>query len=102
YRKHGPMGGEVRVFGGLDDDSKGILGADGVLPLTDSWSIRTGFTYVIPEEDAGGVGAEEESWNIGTNLVWHYGKRARRCHRGPFRPLFEVADNGSLIVDDEQ
>ncbi|MEN0111835.1 MAG: DUF6666 family protein, partial [Planctomycetota bacterium] len=46
YRKHGPMGGEVRVFGGLDDDSKGILGADGVLPLTDSWSIRTGFTYV--------------------------------------------------------
>jgi hypothetical protein len=54
---------------------------------------------VIPEEDANGLGAQEEAWNLGMNLVWHYGKRAKQCFKGQYRPMFEVADNGSLILD---
>ncbi|QDV73563.1 DUF6666 family protein [Botrimarina mediterranea] len=100
YRFHGCQGGELRVFGGFDDDSKGILGLDTAIPLTDRFSMVSGFTYVIPEEDAAGLGAQEEAWNLGMNLVWHYGKRAKQCFHGQYRPLFEVADNGSLIIDD--
>ncbi|TWT93407.1 hypothetical protein Pla108_39010 [Botrimarina colliarenosi] len=100
YRKHGCQGGEVRFFGGFDDDSKGIVGFDASIPLTDRWSLATGFTYVIPEEDGAGIGAQEEAWNLGTSLVWHYGKRAKQSYSGQYRPLFDVADNGSLIIDD--
>lgn len=100
YRMHGCQGGEFRVFGGFDDDSKGILGADFAIPLTDRFSLTTGFTYVIPEEDGVGVGSEQEAWNLGMNLVWHYGHRARQSFSGQYRPMFRVADNGSFIVDD--
>lgn len=102
YRMHGCQGGEFRVFGGFDDDSKGILGSDFNIPLTDRFSLTTGFTYVIPEEDVQGAGAQQESWNVGMNLVWHYGCRAKRSFMSQYRPMFRLADNGSLIVDDRQ
>jgi hypothetical protein len=100
YRFHGCQGGELRVFGGFDDVSKGIIGVDTSIPLTDRFSCVSGFTYVIPEEDTAGIGAHEEAWNLGMNLVWHYGKRAKQSFKGQYRPMFEVADNGSMIIDD--
>ncbi len=100
YRIHGPQGGEFRVFGGFDEDSMGILGGDIDVPLTSRVSLQTGFSYLIPEDDAQGIGAEEEAWNLGMNLVWHYGKRAKQSYRSPFRPMFNVADNGSMFIDD--
>ena len=100
YRVHGPQGGEFRVYGGFDEDNMGILGADADIPLTCRWSLQTGFSYLVPEEDFQGEGAREEAWNIGMNLVWHYGKRAKQSYRSSFRPLFNVADNGTLFVDD--
>ncbi|MEQ8848816.1 DUF6666 family protein [Botrimarina sp.] len=100
YRKHGARGGECRLYGGFDDDEKGIVGADFSIPLDERWSLRTGFTYLIPEDSNGGSGAADEAWNLGTTLVWHYGCRARKSYHAPFRPMFEVADNGSMIIDD--
>jgi hypothetical protein len=100
YRFHGCQGGELRVFGGFDDVSKGIIGLDTSIPLTDRFSCVSGFTYVIPEEDTAGIGAREEAWNLSMNLVWHYGKRAKQSFHGQYRPMFEVADNGSMIIDD--
>lgn len=99
YRMHGCQGGEFRVKAGFDSDSKGILGADFSVPLTDRWSLETGFTYVIPEEDVAGLGAQEEAWNVGMNMVWHYGCRAKKSYHSQFRPMFRVADNGSMIID---
>lgn len=101
YRMHGCQGGELRLFGGFDDDSKGIIGLETSIPLTDRWSFNSGFVYMIPEEDGAGIGAEQEAWNLGMNLVWHYGKRAKQCFHGQYRPMFEVADNGSMIIDDK-
>jgi hypothetical protein len=100
YRIHGPSGGEFRVFGGFDEDNMGILGGDLDIPLTCRMSLQTGFSYLIPEEDAQGIGAEEEAWNLGMNLVWHYGKRAKQSYRSIYRPLFNVADNGTMFIDD--
>jgi hypothetical protein len=100
YRFHGPRGGEGRVYGGFNDDEDGIIGADALIPLHDRWSLATGFTYLIPDEDAGQLGASQEGWNIATALVWHWDCRARKSHSNCYRPLFNVADNGYLIVDE--
>ena len=100
YRFHGCRGGEGRFYGGFNDDSDGIIGADMLLPLQDRWSLQAGFTYLIPDSNAGFDGASQEAWNIGLGLVWHWDCRARRCHDSCYRPMFNVADNGYLIVDD--
>ncbi|TWT42544.1 DUF6666 family protein [Botrimarina hoheduenensis] len=101
YRLSGQQGGEFRFFGGMDDDNMGIVGADVDVPLNNRWSLQSGFSYLIPEDDTAGIGSTQEGWNIGMNLVWHYGKRARQSYGAPFRPLFNVADNGSFFVDDK-
>ena len=100
YRMHGARGGEGRLFGGITDDSDGLVGADFLLPLMDRWSLQSEFTYLIPSEDGGTVAARQEAWNIAINLVWHWKFRARSSHSNPYRPLFNVAGNGSLIIDD--
>ena len=100
YRIHGARGGEGRFYAGFNDDSDGIVGADLLLPVQDRWSLATGFTYLIPQESAGQEGAAHEAWNIGLALVWHWDCRARKCHSSCYRPMFNVADNGYLIVDE--
>ena len=99
YRMHGCRGGEGRVYGGLTDDADGIVGADFLLPLTDCWSLQPGFTYLIPGGSGDTSRAREEAWNIGINLVWHWKGQAHSCHSSPYRPLFNVADNGYMIID---
>jgi hypothetical protein len=99
YRMHGKRGGEGRVYGGLSGDANGIVGADFLLPLTDCWSLQPSFTYLIPKGSGDSLAAREEAWNIGINLVWHWKGHARECHSNPYRPLFNVADNGYMIID---
>lgn len=101
YRYHGPQGGEFRIFGGGDENNHGLFGGDIFAPLNHRWSIQAGFNYMIPTEGGNrGANATEEGWNLGMNLVWHWGAQGKRWYRSPWRPMFSVANNGSLIVDD--
>jgi hypothetical protein len=99
YRIHGKRGGEGRFYAGFTDDSDGIIGSDMLLPVHDRWSVQTGFTYMIPDSRDGVDGANDEAWNINLALVWHWGCTARSSHCNPYRPLFNVANNGSMILD---
>jgi len=99
YRYHGVKGGEGRFYGGWNDESDGIIGSDLTLPVHDRWSVQTGFTYLIPDARNGEDGAGEEAWNVSLAMVWHWDCRARKMHDNPYRPLFNVANNGYLIVD---
>jgi len=99
YRLHGKRGGEGRLYAGFTEDSDGILGADMLLPVHDRWSVQTGFTYMIPDAGKGPLGASEEAWNISLAMVWHWGCTARSSHCNPYRPLFNVANNGYMIID---
>jgi hypothetical protein len=101
YRFHGACAGEGRLYGGLSDEGEAIVGADMLIPLQDRWSLQTSFAYLIPKDhDQGAVAASEEAWNLSIGLVWHWDFRARRCHSNCYRPLFDVADNGWMIIDD--
>jgi hypothetical protein len=99
YRCNLGKSSNARVWIGGTNDSEGIFGADFNTPLSDRWSLQTGFNYLFPDKDSGLSAVSEESWNVGFNLVWHLGKTARNCYRSPYRPLFSVADNGWMLVD---
>jgi hypothetical protein len=99
YRWNMRGGTQGRIWGGASDDGEGILGADFYAPLNDRWSVQTGFNYLIPDEPDGLAGVSQECWNLGINLVWHWGRTAREGNVSPYRPLFGVADNGTMFVD---
>ncbi|WP_145059889.1 DUF6666 family protein [Adhaeretor mobilis] len=99
YRWHFKNGNTGRIWGGGTNDEEGLVGADFQVSLNDRWSLQTGFNYLITDAAAGSIGAREESWNVGTNLVWHWGKTARSGCKSRFRPLFNVADNGWMFID---
>jgi hypothetical protein len=99
YRHHFQGGAELRFWGGGTNDNEGIFGADAYAPLNSRWSLQTGFNYLIPEFNPGADGAREESWNVGINLVWHYGRTAKASATNPHRPLFNIADNGYMFID---
>ena len=92
-------GGNVRIWGGGTNDDEGLFGADWWFPANDRWSIQSGFNYLITGDDAGTAGAQEEAWNVAINVYWHWGARARKNCGSPFQPLFNVADNGTMFVD---
>jgi hypothetical protein len=99
YRLHGRNGGEGRIYAGANNDADGILGSDMLLPIGERFSFQGGFEYLVPNEKNGTDGATHEAWNIGLGLVWHWHAQARKCHDNCYRPMFNVADNGYLIVD---
>jgi hypothetical protein len=90
-------GGYGRLFGGFSGHGEGLIGADFALPLTENWALRTGFTYLIPKDGDNRVAYLEEAWNVGISLVWYPGQR-KSVGNDYFRPLLDVADNGSFIV----
>lgn len=100
YRWHFRNGGTGRFWGGASNDDEGIFGGDFEVPLNDRWSLQSGFNYLITDRDAGADGAQEEAWNVGMNLIWHWGRTARSGRCNPYRGLFRVADNGLLMVDE--
>jgi hypothetical protein len=99
YRWHFWHSGDGRLWGGFSDDSEGIFGGEFQVPLNNRWSLQTGFNYLITDQNAGRAGATEEAWNLGMNLVWHFGRTAKQMQHNPHRPLFQVADNGWMMID---
>jgi uncharacterized protein DUF6666 len=99
YRWRHRGGGESRLWAGGTNGSEGVLGAQFQIPLSDRWSLESGFNYLITDEPKGTEAVREESWNLGINLVWHMGRTARKGQSNPFRPLFNVVDNGWMFID---
>jgi hypothetical protein len=98
-RCHFREGGNIRFFGGATNDSEGLFGGDFLAPLNNRWAIQSGFNYLITDLEEGADAAREESWNVGINLVWFYGYTAKQSNTNPHAPLFPVADNGWMFID---
>ncbi|MFO7901880.1 MAG: DUF6666 family protein [Pirellulaceae bacterium] len=90
-------GGYGRLYAGFTGHGEGLIGTDFKLPLTDSLALQSGFTYLIPKDGSRQNAHLQEAWNVGLTLVWYPGTR-KAYGNDYFRPLFNVADNGSFIV----
>lgn len=90
-------GGYGRLFAGFTGLGEGLIGTDFKLPLTDGLALKSNFTYLIPKEGNNQIAHRQEAWNLGLTLVWYPGTR-KAVGRDYFRPLFDVADNGTFIV----
>jgi hypothetical protein len=87
--------GQAELQAGWTKDSGTILGLALHAPLHNQVGLTTNATYLIPPSDASPTYASE-GWNIALALVWTPGRKFG-LSRDYYRPLFEVADNGSLI-----
>ena len=82
---------------GFTGNGEGLIGADFKVPLTVSWALQGEFTYLIPKDGSNRQAHLQEAWNVGISLVWYPGVR-KAVGNDYFRPLFDVADNGTFIV----
>jgi len=104
YRLHFGDANEVRVWGGASGNSQGVVGSTVRAPMSRSLALEGTFTYLFPDKSqtvqldpTTSVTFAPSAWNLSANLVWYPAGRARRGLASPYRPLFDVADNGSMI-----
>jgi len=100
YRRRLMNGGEGRLWGGVTGQSDGIFGGDVRVPIACDWDLVGAFNYLAAEDDSTVDGQFPEAWNIGINLVWYVcPEGAIHAGRSRYRPLLNVADNGTLVVN---
>ena len=105
YRLQFGDANEWKVWGGGTSEADGVIGTLVRAPMNRSLALEGTFTYVIPgrtqtidfDGDGKGSSFSPAAWNVSVNVVWYPAGRSRRSLASPYRPLFEVADNGSLI-----
>ncbi|HZZ70812.1 MAG TPA: DUF6666 family protein [Pirellulales bacterium] len=97
YRHHFSDGGNFRLWGGFTDRADGIFGGDFRIPLSSHFAVESTFNYLIPREDS--VLGSREAWNLGMSLVFYPNGRAQCGARSLYNPVFDVANNGTLISD---
>lgn len=90
-------GGVARYWAGFSGDDDGLLGAEAYLPMNRRWALNTSFTYLIPESPNDDLGNQNETWNLSMALVWSWNGHCEY----QFRPLLDVADNGSFFYRTE-
>ncbi len=101
YKWQFDLGAEFRFYGGLSGDADGIVGSNFWVPLNDHFSLGADWAYLIPEESSGPFGAAQEQWNVSFNLIWHWHCEGRTVGCSPYRPMFNVANNGLLFLQQD-
>ena len=105
YRLHFGDANEWRAWGGATGNGEGIFGSSLRAPMSRSLALEGTFTYLVPKQsrtatidNIGLVSTySPAAWNVSVNLVYYPARRSRRSLASPYRPLFDVADNGSMI-----
>jgi hypothetical protein len=90
--------GEWKVYAGPTGNGDGMLGAEVWLPVSDTFALEGGATYVFAKEGQP-TAQSQDSYAIGLNLIWYPYRRARCAAGSPFRPLIDVADNGNFFLE---
>ena len=94
-------GGLLTLFAGFSGDDDGLVGTKAYLPLTPAFAFQTDFTYLTPVEGTPSGGTANEGWNLGLSFVWRFGRDSQCTNPSYYRPLIEVADNGTFMLDQQ-
>lgn len=104
YRLQFGDANEWKVWGGATAQANGIVGSSLRAPMNRSLALDGTFTYVLPGpskvyelHNGSTVTTAPAAWNVSVNIIYYPARRSRRSLASPYRPLFEVADNGSMI-----
>ena len=97
YRYRFCNGGIARTWIGWAGDGGVLWGSDATAPLSERWALQLSYNYLMP---TGGdmPSAIKETWGLAMSLVWYPGQRVPSACFDPYRPLFSVADNSSLLL----
>lgn len=90
-------GATYMAFAGGTDQGDGLLGGLLTSSFHNRFAVQGGVTYLIPSESNRAGGFANETWNLSMGIVFRPGGKhgaGRYC-----RPMFDVADNGSFMVD---
>ncbi|MEM7457535.1 MAG: DUF6666 family protein [Planctomycetota bacterium] len=89
--------GYGEIFGGAADGDFGTIGMNCDVQLTSCIASQTGFTYFISDEDTVATGGRDsDAWNL--YLGFSYRPRGYSWYNSYDRPMFDVADNGTLLL----
>ena len=94
-------GGYGEVFGGYSETDQGIVGLDLDFPITNRLAFQSNFVYYIADDDVpanqGFIGGDpNDAFNVSVGFALRPG--GRKYYRNYERPLFDVADNGTMTI----
>lgn len=96
-RKNFLSGGIGLLNLGMSEYGDTIFGGKFELPINDRLEMNTAFTMMIPGEGNAHGGREKESWSLGIEFIYRFRGGALCKQHNPCRPMFDVADNGTLL-----
>ncbi len=94
-------GGQLSLYAGFSGDEDGLIGTKAYLPITGAIAMQTDFIYLTPSQGTPTGGTANEGWNLGLSLVWRLGNDSQCTSPSYYRPMFDVADNGTFMVDQQ-
>lgn len=98
FRRRLPRNGQLKSFVGWTDNDDGILGFLTDTTITNKLLLNTGVTYLVPNEGDASGGNQQEGWNIGIGMTFRPAGAGNARYRYS-RPLLNVADNGTFLID---
>lgn len=99
YRRQFCNGGDGRSYIGFSDYGQFNVGTQATVPMSEHWAMQIAYNYLLPNSNSSTPEATAETWNLNIGCVWIPSrcKTPNLCY-DRFRPLFTVADNGSMMV----
>lgn len=93
--------GEDEAFIGWTENNQWLIGADFDIPIRERLALESGFTYfhgdeMVPANSNQLGGNINDAFNIYVGFVFR--PRGRSQYRNYDRPMFSVADNGSMLI----
>jgi hypothetical protein len=88
----------TRLWAGVTNEGEALVGVDASAPLTQTVNLQAAFDYAIPTSPYP-TGQQQEAFGLTISLVWNLGYKCRCSSNNPYRPLFDVADNTTFLID---
>jgi hypothetical protein len=98
FRRRFCNGGFGRMWIGLTNYGDVLWGSDVTAVLSETWALQAAYNYLLPRQDPTIPNAIKETWGVNFSLVWYPGFKVPKACFSPYRPLFTVADNSSLLL----